>query len=183
MDQEEIGQLFEAAVTCKETAILHLFYSCGLRRTEAENLNSADIHFGKNLLYVREGQGAKRRAIPLNGKVRKELENYYNNARLPSGMERTTVNQEACLPDRQAFILNRTNARMRGDSYNRALKKIIERTGINRETTLHHLRHSIATHLLENGLGIELVRDFLGHRHLEATQVYTKVRAGQLKDL
>src|SRR5690606_8676902 len=54
LGREEIGQLFEAAVTCKETAILHLFYSCGLRRTEAENLDTADIHFGKNLLYVRK---------------------------------------------------------------------------------------------------------------------------------
>lgn len=176
LGKEEIGQLFEAAITCKEKAILHLFYSCGLRRTEAENLNWADIHFGKNLLYVREGKGAKRRAIPINGKVKRGLENYYNH-------ERTKVNSLSRDIGKEAFMLNRTNARMRGDSYNRALKKIIGRTEIGRETTLHHLRHSIATHLLENGLSIEFVRDFLGHSHLEATQIYAKVGAGQLKDL
>ncbi|MFN3405838.1 MAG: tyrosine-type recombinase/integrase [Cytophagaceae bacterium] len=169
LSQKEIQQLFEAAQTSKETAILHLFYSCGLRRTEAENLNTADIHFSKNLLYVREGKGAKRRAIPINEKVKNELESYYNH-------ERTKVNEEA-------FMLNRTNQRMSGDSYNRALKKIIERTEINKETTLHHLRHSIATHLLENGLSIEFVRDFLGHSHLEATQIYAKVKARQLKNM
>ena len=72
---------------------------------------------------------------------------------------------------------------MRGDSYNRALKEIIKRSEIEKEITLHHLRHSIATHLLENGLSIEFVRDFLGHSHLEATQIYAKVRAKQLKNL
>lgn len=169
LSQKEITQLFENTITAKETAILHLFYSCGLRRTEAEYLNTSDIHFGKNLLYVREGKGAKRRVIPINEKVKKELESYYNN-------ERTKISEEA-------FILNRTNERMRGDSYNRALKEIIKRSEIEKEITLHHLRHSIATHLLENGLSIEFVRDFLGHSHLEATQIYAKVRAKQLKNL
>lgn len=169
LSQKEINQLFENAITAKETAILHLFYSCGLRRTEAENLNTSDIHFGKNLLYVREGKGAKRRVIPMNEKVKKELESYYNN-------ERTKVSEEA-------FILNRTGGRMRGDTYNKALKEILKRAGIEKEITLHHLRHSIATHLLENGLSIEFVRDFLGHSHLEATQIYAKVRAKQLKNL
>lgn len=169
LSQQEITQLFENATTSKEIAILHLFYSCGLRRTEAENLNISDIHFGKNLLYVREGKGAKRRVIPINAKVKKELENYYNN-------ERTKINNEA-------FILNRTSERMRGDSYNRALKEILKRAEIEKEITLHHLRHSIATHLLENGLSIEFVRDFLGHSHLEATQIYAKVFKHQLKKL
>lgn len=169
LSQKEITQLFENATTSKEIAILHLFYSCGLRRTEAENLNTSDIHFGKNLLYIREGKGAKRRVIPMNECVKKELENYYNN-------ERSKINNEA-------FILGRTGERMRGNSYNRALKEIIKRSEIEKEITLHHLRHSIATHLLENGLSIEFVRDFLGHSHLEATQIYAKVKATQLKKL
>jgi integrase/recombinase XerD len=169
LSQEEINQLFKATTTAKETAILHLFYSCGLRRTEAENLNSSDIHFTKNLLYVREGKGAKRRVIPINEKVKKGLENYYLN-------ERTKINDVA-------FILNKRNERMSGDSYNKALKEIILKSELQKEITLHHLRHSIATHLLENGLSIEFVRDFLGHSHLEATQIYTKVFTKQLKNL
>ena len=169
LSQQEIKQLFESIVNTKETAILHLFYSCGLRRTEAENLNTSDIHFSKNLLYVREGKGAKRRVIPINTSVTKDLENYYNN-------EREKIKDDA-------FMLSRNKTRMRGDSYNRALKEIIKRTEINKEITLHHLRHSIATHLLENGLSIEFVRDFLGHSHLEATQIYAKVFKHQLKKL
>jgi len=169
LSKEEIQQLFEASRTSKETAILHLFYSCGLRRSEAKNLNTADIHFSTNLLYVREGKGAKRRVIPVNEKVKVALETYCHN-------ERTKISEEA-------FMLNRTNQRMSGDSYNRVLKILLKRTSIEKEITLHHLRHSIATHLLENGLNIEFVRDFLGHSHLESTQIYAKVFKYQLKKL
>jgi integrase/recombinase XerD len=169
LSQQEIKRLFGSAATAKERAVLHLFYSCGLRRTEAENLDTSDIHFSKNLLYVREGKGAKRRAVPINEKVKKELENYCSN-------ERPKINEEA-------FMLNSANGRMRGGSYNKKLKEIIGRAGIEKQATLHHLRHSIATHLLENGLSIEFVRDFLGHSRLEATQIYAKVRTAQLRKL
>jgi integrase/recombinase XerD len=169
LSQDEINQLFKATTTAKETAILHLFYSCGLRRTEAENLNTNDIHFTKNLLYVREGKGAKRRVIPVTEKVAFCLEKYYLK-------ERPKVNEAA-------FILNVNGNRMKGDQYNNILKKVLKRTAIKKEISLHHLRHSIATHLLENGLSIEFVRDFLGHSQLETTQLYTKVFNKQIQNL
>lgn len=133
------------------------------RRTEAVRLNTRDIHFKHQLLYVREGKRAKRRAVPMPVKVSEALEAYYLE-------ERTQVNTK----DTDAFMLNRTGTRMSGDSYNRRLKEIAARTAIRREISLHYLRHSIATHLLETGLPVEYVRDFLGHSHLEATQIYTK---------
>jgi integrase/recombinase XerD len=172
LSQEEINELFAATATSKEIAILHLFYSCGLRRTEAEYLNSSDIHFTKNLLYVREGKGAKRRVIPITEKVKKELEKYY-----------TTEIKTNTAKDLEAFILNTNLTRMKGDQYNKILKQILQRTEINKEITLHHLRHSIATHLLENGLSIEFVRDFLGHSQLETTQIYAKVKASKILKL
>ena len=186
LSQEEINQLFENTINSKETAILHLFYSCGLRRAEAENLNTSDIHFNTNLLYVREGKGAKRRVIPINEQVKKDLESYYNNERVSlsfgegrkGGAEESRQGNE-----KEVFMTNERGNRMSGNSYNRALKEILKRAEIEKEITLHHLRHSIATHLLENGLSIEFVRDFLGHSHLEATQIYAKVSNYQLKKL
>ena len=172
LTQEEVKTLFEVAQPPRETAILHLFYSCGLRRSEAEMLNIKDVHFKKQILYVREGKGAKRRAVPMTARVTRELENYYQEER-----------RRAMAKDREAFMLNRAGMRMRGDSYNKALKEILKRTEINPETTLHHLRHSIATHLLESGLSLEYVRDFLGHAFLESTQIYTKVNQRQLQKL
>jgi integrase/recombinase XerD len=172
LTQEEILILFQASTTKKETAMLHLFYSCGLRRSEGEMLNIKDVHFKKQILYVREGKGAKRRAVPMTARVTRELENYYQE-------ERRTARTK----DREAFMVNKVGTRMSGDSYNKALKEILKRTAIKRETTLHHLRHSIATHLLEGGLSLEYVRDFLGHAFLESTQIYTKVNQRQLNSL
>ncbi len=172
LTQAEIQTLFEVATSLKEIAILHLFYSCGLRRSEAESLNIKDVHLKSQILYVREGKGAKRRAIPMTMKVTTELESYYLEERI-----------EGRARDMEAFMLNKRNARMRGDSYNKILKEIIGRTEITKEASLHHLRHSIATHLLESGLSVEYVRDFLGHAFLESTQIYTKVNQGQLNKM
>lgn len=169
----EIKQLFEAATTLKQTAILHLFYSCGLRRTEGELLNIHDIHFKDQLLYVREGKGAKRRVIPLTEKVTADLESYYLQDRCNSKVKR--------VKDEEAFFLNRIGNRMTGDQCGRALQYLADKAGIKKEITLHHLRHSIATHLLQGGMPMEQVRDFLGHYFLESTQVYARPAAEQLK--
>jgi integrase/recombinase XerD len=175
LTQLQIQQLFNATDTIKEKIILHLFYSCGLRRTEAENLNSNDVQFTKRMLYVRKGKGSKRRAVPINEKIAKDFENYYLNERIKLNVLSSEVEM--------AFILNNHYTRMKGDSYCRIFKQIIQRTEIPILYSPHHLRHSIATHLLENGLSLEFIRDFLGHTHLDTTQIYTKVKAQQLQDL
>ena len=176
LTQNEIKELFAGCTTEKERAILHICYSCGLRRSEAEALNIQDIHFRKQMLYVREGKGAKRRAVPMSARVTRELENYYL-------QERTARTYTRNAKSTTAFILNSRGERMSGESYNKAFKEILSRTTINAEVSLHHLRHSIATHLLESGLEIEKVRDFLGHGFLETTQIYAKVNQHQLNAL
>ncbi len=166
----EIKELYESCENHKERAVLSIYYGCGLRRSEGEKLNLKDIHFRSNLLYVREGKGSKRRAVPLSEKVKEDLKNYALKERNPKGEE-------------SAFITNKIGKRTSGNSYNNILKAILERTGIKKEITLHCLRHSIATHLLESGLSVEYVRDFLGHRHLESTQIYTRINKKQLWNL
>ena len=167
LTQEEIKTLYNICETLKEKAILSLFYGCGLRRSEGEKLDLKDIHFKTGLLYVREGKGSKRRAVPLSIKVSQDLKNY-------SLKERIFQENET------AFICNRIGRRTSGSSYNNILKLILERANIKKEITLHCLRHSIATHLLESGLSVEYVRDFLGHKHLESTQIYTRINNKQL---
>lgn len=170
---EEIQQLFAACRTLQETALLHVFYSCGLRRSEGEDLNIQDVHFKEQLLYVREGKGAKRRVVPMTITVTAELENYYLSERC--------TNQVKRVRDENAFFLNRTRGRMMGDQLNRLLQGIVGKADLGKEITLHHLRHSIATHLLRGGMGMEYVRDFLGHSWLESTQIYAQPAAEQLK--
>lgn len=172
LSKKEIQELFNACDTLKQKAVLHIFYSCGLRRSEGEALDIKDVHFKNQLLYVREGKGAKRRVIPMTGNVTEDLQQYYEEDR--NNITAKSIN------DGNAFILNAIGNRMKGDSYNKLLKALLHKAGLSAEITLHHLRHSIATHLLQGGMGMEYVRDFLGHRFLESTQIYAKAGTQQL---
>jgi len=175
LSTDEVGQLFTAASGLKERAVLHLFYSCGLRRSEGEALNIADVRFGEQLLYVRAGKGAKRRVVPMPAAVTKDLETYWLQERCPYSARK--------VKDLDAFVLNRVGGRMSGTGYNNLFKGLAGRAGLPPAITLHHLRHSIATHLLQSGMPLEYVRDFLGHYHLETTQLYARPSAEQLSFL
>jgi integrase/recombinase XerD len=172
LSREEMKRLFEAATSGKETALLHLFYSCGLRRSEGEALNIADVRYKEQLLYVRSGKGAKRRVVPMTAAVAKELEAYWLEERCGYSAKK--------VKDEEAFMLNRIGKRMSGAGYNDLFKILAGRAGLSAEITLHHLRHSIATHLLQSGMSLEQVRDFLGHSFLETTQLYARPSAEQL---
>ena len=166
----EITALFEACETHKEKAILSIFYGLGLRRSEAENLALTDLNFKSSILVVREGKGKKRRVLPMNQTISENLTNYVLKERTVTG-------------DTKSFFSSRIGLKLSGNTMNRILKQLLERAGIEKEISLHCLRHSIATHLLENGLSLEYVRDFLGHQHLETTQIYTQVKNKQLWEL
>ena len=170
LTQEEVKELYQATEDLKEKAVLHIFYGCGLRRIEGEKLNLKDLHFRSNLLYVREGKNSKRRAVPMSEKVKEDLKAYALKERLAKENEK-------------AFITNRIGTRLCGYGLNKLFKELVKRTQIEKEVSLHSLRHSIATHLLESKLPIEYVRDFLGHKHLESTQIYTRVKNKQLWNL
>jgi integrase/recombinase XerD len=168
----EVEQLFTVATRLKERTLLHLFYSCGLRRSEGEALSIADVRFKEQLLYVRAGKGAKRRVVPMPVAVAKDLETYW--------LQERCAYVATKVKDQDAFMLNRIGNRMSGTSYNELFKVLVSRTGLSQEITLHHLRHSIATHLLQSGMSLEYVRDFLGHYFLETTQLYARPSAEQL---
>jgi integrase/recombinase XerD len=176
---KEIKALYEVAGTLRDKAVLGLFYGCGLRRNEAVKLNSSDIHFKDALLYVREGKGKKRRVIPMSQQVARDLKNYYLHERHSYINSKEKQNEEA-------FILNNSGTRMQGAGYDKLLKNLLEKSIIphlKQQVSLHILRHSIASHLLENGVKIEQVRDFLGHSSLNVTQVYTHIKFSQLKQM
>lgn len=175
---EEIKQLYEIAETYREKSILGIFYGCGLRRSEGTALNIKDISFKSSLLYVREGKGKKRRVVPINEKVKEDFKNYFYKER-NSYITKRTDKQE----NTESFILSSQGNRMSASTYNKIVKSLIEKVEIKKEISLHCLRHSIATHLLENGLSLEYVRDFLGHKHLESTQVYTRISRKRLSEL
>ncbi|MBU0533163.1 tyrosine-type recombinase/integrase [Candidatus Micrarchaeota archaeon] len=170
LSREEIILLYDRCENLRERAVLSLFYGCGLRRSEGEALNVEDVGFRAGLLYVREGKGKKRRAVPMSRQVCEDLKNYIENERYPN-------------PGERAVIINGIGKRTRGFSFNDSVKRIVKRCGIKKAITLHCLRHSIATHLLAAGMNIEQVRNFMGHSDIDTTQVYTRVSRYQTKRL
>jgi integrase/recombinase XerD len=177
--QEEIGQLYEVTATAQERALLSLAYGCGLRVAELVSCNIEDVRLREKILIVPQGKGNKRRVVPMSSGVTKDLSDYYYNER-----EALTKGRDY-KPQLNAFMLHSRGARMQKGTCNKVLKALIERTENKalaaKQLTIHSLRHSIATHLLEQGVAVEQVRMFLGHSQLETTQLYTQISTAQLK--
>lgn len=175
LTQNEIHELYKACGNLQEQALLSLAYGCGLRAGELEALDKEDIHLRERLLAVKKGKGNKRRLVPLSGGVAQRLHAYCLQERKPTAKSG------------KAFLLNSRGGRMRSYTANKLLKQIIGRTENetikSKDITLHSLRHSIATHLLERGLPAGQVREFLGHSQLETTQIYTRISQQQIKSL
>ncbi|WP_341836413.1 tyrosine-type recombinase/integrase [Chitinophaga pollutisoli] len=164
----ETGALFAAAHHEREHAVLHLLYSCGLRRSEAVALEAVDVWPDRGVLYVRRGKGARRRVVPLASRAAASLGAYLRwlSVQLPGGSQRLLVGSRG-----QALT---------GDRLCRLVRELGERAGLDAVVTPHRLRHSIATHLLARGMSLEQVRDFLGHRHADTTQIYAHFQNGGL---
>ncbi|GAA5040135.1 tyrosine recombinase XerC [Marivirga lumbricoides] len=197
----QVKALYEAAgmeedtrpvAALRDKAFLALFYDCGLRRSEGTALNIGDIDFDNRLVAVRKGKGSKARYVPFGKQTARQLENYCYEGRprllSPNSKE-------------DAFLLGNRGTRICGNTLNRRLKELVELVNehfpnpqstndqtpndsfpndqllisITQPVHLHVLRHSIATHLLYQGMEIEKVSQFLGHDSLESTQVYTHI--------
>ena len=174
LTQQEIQILYQHTQNALEEAVLALAYGCGLRAGEVERLNIEDINFREHFLTVKQGKGNKRRIVPLAVKVAEQLENY-----LQERLQEQT--------DLKAFLLNFKKRRYREHNGNYLLRQLVSRSRNvelqQKEVSLHILRHSIATHLIEEGLALEKVRDFLGHYHLETTEIYTHISQKQINQL
>ena len=147
--------------------MLVVLYSCGLRRNEAVHLDISDIYFDKERIHVRKGKNYKERFVPINRKNAEILEDYIFEARLQFN--------DAHLSE--ALFISQKGNRLNGMSFAVRLQKLVHLTGnksiIDKKITLHTLRHSIATHLLEHEVKLESIKTFLGHSSLESTQIYT----------
>lgn len=172
---DEIKSLYKAADKKIERAILAFAYGCGLRRNEIMNLNVSDVIFSKGIVNVRDGKNHKSRTVPMSDMVIKDLREY-----LIYGREEK-INPN--IPPPQAFLLNRDGERMGNQMINKYIKwlvnKVEDKSMREKGISLHCLRHSIATHLLDNGAEIDFVRRFLGHELLDTTHLYSKRRKQQ----
>ncbi len=173
----EVMELYRHSETLLERVFLSLCYGCGLRSMELTALNTEDLRLGENYIIIPHGKGNKKRLVPINQRIRTDIEQYLS-------YERVLYLKEK---QQKALLLNTSGERIRKYTLRNILCKIIERTEnkqiIQKSIRPHHLRHSIATHLLEQGVPVEQVRNFLGHSQLETTEGYTRVSQKQLKEL
>jgi integrase/recombinase XerD len=136
-----------------------LFYACGLRRSEGCNLRIKDVDFERKTIFVEQGKNYKDRIIPMSARVCKELQDYIYNYRCKF---KTNHNR--------LFIYDAPTQTQRL----KHLQSICPNEQIRaKRMTLHTLRHSIATHLLQNGMSLDNIALFLGHSSLDSTQIYT----------
>jgi integrase/recombinase XerD len=171
---KEIQQIYAVTETLFDKALLGLAYGCGLRRSEIAKLNTSDIDFHKGMLTVRSGKLGKTRAVPISDNVLRDFKNYLMYERCKK------LNTSLKIPV-PAFLINtNTGCRAYAQGLNDRIKILVLKTKntelIKKNITLHCLRHSIATHLLDNGASIEFVQKFLGHEMLDTTHIYSKKR-------
>ena len=170
--QDQIQALYQVA-NLEERTILNIGYGCGLRVQEMSDLNKEDIRFSENLVIVQKGKNSKRRLVPISDKIKTELEEF-----IFSNEKKTN----------EIFVHSK-GQRMQTGTLNKRLKTLIYKAKLNLNETelnsigIHNLRHSIATHLLQNGMKLEQVQKFLGHSHIESTEIYTHITQNQINNL
>jgi len=152
----------------RDSAMLGIYYGCGLRKKEGLELEISDIDFAKKLLYVRHPKNGYERYVPIQSAAKKDLEIYLYQAR-PLLLDTSSKETKLLISNRGKGInggtlIARLNA-LKNRSNHPELKE--------QNFGLHTLRHSIATHLMQAGMTLENIAFFLGHRSLDSTQIYT----------
>jgi integrase/recombinase XerD len=174
---EEVRAILEAtdpatAVGARDRAILELLYAAGLRISELTGLDVDDVDLEDGFVRVL-GKGGKERDVPVGGFARDAVAGYLTRARPSFATPRT----------RGALFLNVRGGRLTRQSCARLLASYAGAAGIGRRVTLHDLRHSFATHLLDGGADVRVVQELLGHASVATTQIYTLVTKEHLREV
>ena len=161
LSPQEIANLVAAAPTSKSKLMIKTLYATGLRISECLNLKKDDLELPQNLGWVRGGKGGKDRMFLIPNELAKDFERY-----LKDSSSDYLFGGDKPLTPRNAQLI---------------IKRAAKAAGIKKPVTPHKLRHSFATHLLEQGTDIRVIQELLGHSDLSTTQIYTKVSQEQLK--
>lgn len=160
------------ATGLRDRAMLELLYATGIRVSELVSLNLGDVNI--DMGYVRcYGKGAKERIVPLGSMAQRSVADYLANGR---GQLVRDVRE-------QALFVNHHGRRLTRQGFWKIVKKYAADAKIDKDITPHTLRHSFATHLLENGADLRSVQEMLGHADISTTQIYTHITKGRLKEV
>ncbi|MFQ3542906.1 site-specific tyrosine recombinase XerD [Halobacillus rhizosphaerae] len=159
-------------LSARNKAMLEMLYATGLRVTELVSLKVSDLHLMMGFVRCL-GKGSKERIVPLGDLAKEAAETYIKEYR------ETLVKHK---PTEELFVNHHGNSLSR-QGFWKILKAVAKEVGIEKEITPHTLRHSFATHLLENGADLRAVQEMLGHADISTTQIYTHVTKSRLKDV
>jgi integrase/recombinase XerD len=167
LTKEEIKKLFEVLDTKKSKIMVSLMYACGFRVSELINLKIGDLDFNEKTGKILQGKGKKDRIfnIPdfLLGDLKKQIEKQKEK--------------------KEIYLFTGTKGKLSERNLQKIVSKAAKRAGINKDIHCHTLRHSFATHLLENGIDIRKIQELLGHADLSTTQIYTHISTEELKKI
>ena len=166
LSRQEIQEVISSIKNLKHKLIISLAYGAGLRVSEVVNLKIKDINLDELTIHLKNAKGKKDRITIFSEKIKNDLQNLIAGKNLNDYL----FESERC-----------------GKLTERTVQKVFENAlrgaGIKKDATFHSLRHSFATHLLENGVDVRYVQELLGHANIRTTQVYTKVTNPKLKNI
>jgi site-specific recombinase XerD len=158
LSKSEVKAMILSTKNLKHKAILSLIYSCGLRVSECINLKLTDIDSNRMMIRIKQSKGAKDRYVPLSNSLLLLLREYYKKY------------------NPAIYLFNGQNKNQySAKSIQNIVKSATNMLGIDKHVTPHTLRHSFATHLLEQGTDIRIIQEILGHKDIRTTEIYTHV--------
>ena len=166
LSRKEIESIISGIVNLKHRLMVSLGYAAGLRVSEVINLKVKDIDLNELVVHIKEAKGKKDRITVFPEKLKANIQN------LIAGKAANDL----------VFESNR-GGKLTTTSLQKVFHCALEKSGIRKDATFHCLRHSFATHLLENGIDVRYVQELLGHANIRTTQIYTKVTNPKLKNI
>ncbi|WP_317245745.1 tyrosine-type recombinase/integrase [Flavobacterium amniphilum] len=167
MSKEEVKSILSAHNNIKHKTMLSLIYSCGLRCGELLALEPVHIDSKRNIVFLKKAKGKKDRIVPLSAKILEMLREYYR------------------LYKPKVYLFEgQTEGKPYDDrSLQQVLKQALKKANISKPVTLHWLRHSYATHLLESGTDLRYIQELLGHNSSKTTEIYTHVSTKNIQQI
>ncbi|HPC36557.1 MAG TPA: tyrosine-type recombinase/integrase [Candidatus Marinimicrobia bacterium] len=166
LSASELQKIFRSVTNLKHKAILMTIYACGLRVSEAINLKVSDIDSDRMLVRISQAKGRQDRQVILSERLLAILRQYCH------------------VYHPKEFLFEGSGGRKySARSIQAVFRRAVKKTGIDKKVTVHTLRHSFATHLLDRGTDIRYVQELLGHKHLSTTQIYTHVSNYNIKKI
>ena len=158
LSKEEVIKLLKVTTNLKHKAMLMIIYSAGLRLGELLNLQIPDIDSHRMKIHIRQAKGKKERYVFLSPKMLVLLKDYFKEYK-----------------PKEYLFEGQKGGQYSAKSVQSVMKQALKKAGIKKPATVHTLRHSFATHLLEDGTDIRYIQELLGHKKLETTQIYTHI--------